>query len=712
MIVRTAANGVTVDAPGITPDSSESILYLPVPALADAQYLDYLVHELPLADVRAADRVVLRLHPRTADALFGSNAHVIDELQHRTAGLPTALLCWRDSGYALFVTGTRSWTQDPELVRQLANSELWALLQQPGCILAPTPEFHYEGPNGSHFGGFVRPGLALLTTDALDAVSFWLAEHIQPDMPIIADTGHLLGLCSHAQRYAQVLKGGTMRLGTSDAVRGYAENEEQFARRFEQLKEHSESSDALILISAKSSGRLERRIVDVASRFWTNVRVVNLYGIRDSGGTIICSLPPEYQRLGPRPCEMCKQGIPTVRVDPHTYLLEMSAAAQLTKVNIDDARAARLFMERYRGREVVAVHRTSRDPNEPSRHHAIHVDILRMLDVPEFDADLRDGVASIAGRIDVVLSPSHQAAVALATRVNAMCGAKLIECDEERLERLDSAQKQMLAGAKGILLVDDVVTSGARLRGYIKRLRALDGFNSEVPIHLLVALARPRSEARLKLISDMLRPGEMLHVEKVILPDWGEHDCPWCQEYAVLSKLVLTGSSYFAERCRALRQDGGFSGEAFARFDRGTTPIALSPSPVFGEGLTQAEVFFVAASAIQQLRCGKRLAECAQPPLARVLDPDGYLTGRYFESIIKAAILRACRRSDLRTSTLEPTLIDIVGTLITEPISRDFRGELVINIATGKLPQAPAVAAAMQEAASEEAAIWAQLTGG
>jgi hypothetical protein len=139
--------------------------------------------------------------------------------------------------------------------------------------------------------------------------------------------------------------------------------------------------------------------------------------------------------------------------------------------------------------------------------------------------------------------------------------------------------------------------------------------------------------------------------------------------------------------------------------------MTLSPSPVFGRDLTQAELFFVAASAIQQLRCSNRLFEHPQPPLARVLDPDGYLTGRYFEPVIKAAICRACRRSDLRTSTIEPALIAAVSKLMAEPISGELRGELILNVALSKLPQPPNLSELMKTTAPSEAAIWAALSG-
>ena len=719
MVIRTAFQKRIVESPPLSDDATQAVLYVPVPALGDLRYLDYRIHEVAFEAIRAADLIVLRLHPSVGTALseHADRDEIVSELSHRTAGVPTYLLTWREGSYSYFRVQERDWVHDDELTRHLAHAEFWSMLQQPGCILTPTSEFHYEGPNGSHFHGFVRPGLALLSTEALDGAAFWLLPYARPDVPIIADTGHLLGLAMHAQRYCASQLGGVVSGTTCDAVRGYLETDDEIEVRLARIRQETTVNRALIVISAKSTGRLERRLRTIAAKLWSTVDVVNLYGIRESGATdaspVLCTLPAAYRRFGKAPCELCREGVPLVRVDPHTYLLEVSAVAQRANVAFEDAAAAKLFMERYKRRGVVSLHRTRRDPHEQPRHHMVHLDISRMMDVPAFRDALRTRVGELASRFDVILTPSHPAAIALAKEVSKLSGIATIECDEEELGKTSGENLAKLRQSKGVVIVDDVVSTGTRLRGYKKRLREITGFDPNTALHLLVAVARPTSDKQFNLVRDMLRPGGSLsYVERVTLPDWSEKDCPWCKERDLLAGVNLSDSTYFTQRMALLSDtETGLSDEIFLRLDGESPSMALTESPVFGKDLIQAELFFVVASALQRMRNADRLFEYAQPPLARVLSPDGYLTGRYFEAIIDAAICRASRRFDLRTSSIEPELIAKVGRRLGEPFSAELRAELLFSIASGQLPPTPDMSSTIAAAKPLEAAVWSQMTG-
>jgi hypothetical protein len=144
----------------------------------------------------------------------------------------------------------------------------------------------------------------------------------------------------------------------------------------------------------------------------------------------------------------------------------------------------------------------------------------------------------------------------------------------------------------------------------------------------------------------------------------------------------------------------GLEAKIFLHWQDPLEEMTLGHNSIFGEGLNQAELFTAVAASIQELRQSRELDEEFQPPIARVISPDSYLTGRYYENVIEAAILRSSRRHDLRTATIEKELIGKVGRRLTEPFSVELRGELLLAIAAGKLPVVPQIDEALLEGES------------
>lgn len=695
------------------------LLYLPLDRGSDPAFVDSELHVLPLDQIRAAERIVIRLHPTDAIRFFDSDERddFVGHLSHRALGRPTSILTWRDGKHVFFGLDGRALSSDEPDLEDLRAAELWAIAQQPGCLLRPVDEFHYEGPNGSHYQGYLRPGLALLSTDILDAVAFWLLPYLEHDPTILADTGHLLALSSHAQRYRRSELAAAAGDG-SDALRGYAEPDDSLRARLEGLRRRQPAEHLLVLVSVRSTGQLGQRIRRVATDLWQTINAVTLYGFNaedmvdpEGGDATFCNLPATYRRLG-KPCISCQNGVPLVQIDPHTYLLEVSAVADRKNVGIKHADPGRSFMERYAGCGAVTLHRTRVDPNEPPRHHMVHLDIGRLQTRPVFWDGVLEALRPLTGRVDVILSPSHEAAVRLAQRVHAETGWPMLISDEDQLPALDVAGLQQLRDSRNILIVDDVVSTGTRLRGYKHYLRDIGACDEGTTIHLLVGVARTPTAKALQSVEDMLKPsGLLVHVERLLLPDWREDDCPWCHEQKQLEHHSTVLSPYFVERLNRLRDvQSGLDDDVFLRWDLSRPPMRLGPRSVFGAGLNQAELFLVVSSAMQEMRSSGVLVEYPQPPIAKVLAPDGYLTGRYYEDAIDAAICRAAKRHDLRTSTMEPELMTKTGRRLVEAFSLDLRGELLFAIGEGKLPAVPEIAAAAGTATEADRPVWQALS--
>ncbi len=184
-------------------------------------------------------------------------------------------------------------------------------------------------------------------------------------------------------------------------------------------------------------------------------------------------------------------------------------------------------------------------------------------------------------------------------------------------------------------------------------------------------------------------------IDELFLPNWGQEDCPWCWELNRLKNLPDRAAITPAMRRRYLaleRTASGLSGGLFLHWSsRGAlkTALRLGPRSIFGERLSDVELFVSVASAMQTLRSSGELSEHYVTPLARVLSPTFYLRGRYYDAIITAAILRCGARHDLRSTMTDAKLISALTQRLRERASVELRSEILLAIAQGKLPKVP-----------------------
>jgi hypothetical protein len=484
----------------------ETVLYVPVEHRANLSTLDNQLHRLPSSLRRSADLVVLRTHAPEAQALL-TDETLTDKIAHRLEGRPVALLTFAN-GSIRFVTLTSDAPQDSQLrviTMALRHSELTALARQPGVYLGSGPSHHYEGPNGLHYASFLRVGTALQSLDALDALTFWLLPFLASETTLILDSGSILSLGLNVVRYlADCGYTNEFRVRAIDYLRSYAEPAQAVLQRL-RLAENQSPGAALAIVSVTSTGALRERLLPaLQSAGFAQTNCVSLYA--SSAGTandssVFCRLPETPGRYQPSDCALCKNKSAVVRIDPRTYLLEVAASTETVRVTLRDARTPRVFFERYRGLPFIALHR---DQHDRQRHHMIHLDIETLRTHPSFLDQLSRLSTSLGGRADVVLAPRHAAAEALARTVATSLSRPLILCDEHELSTLSVDDRRRLRRSRQLLIVDDVIISGDRLRQYKHFLR-VGGFVGRDPeIRCLVGVARPDTDETFEAITDMI----------------------------------------------------------------------------------------------------------------------------------------------------------------------------------------------------------------
>jgi hypothetical protein len=640
------------------------VLYVPVPWHVSVRELDSLMKEIPSELRRAGELVVLRLHPGIAEELFEEEI-AIGALRDRFEGLPI-MIARLASNRAIELTPIGDAdvpVHDPaQILDAIRFAELDSWLTQPGVVLPATEDFDYEGPNGYRYKRFMRVGTTIQGMETLDAVSFWLQPHLRGRPVVIHDAWTIKSVGLNLSRYAVHAGDPCEPVADVECLGGYDEDLERLHGRLKAtLDRSSPGTPALLVSSVVSQGNLHRRLESVAAEAgFEEVRSVALYGSAECEGEVFC----RPKAIGRYWKEEEKEGAPetpAITIAPTTYLMDVPLRPHLADIKKPDAKLAMKFFKRYEGGDFLSVHR---DEPDHDRHHMVHIDVKALMREPAFSKRLDGKLASL--RPDVVLAPKQPAAKALAIEVGRRLGLEPILVNEDELPELSDENQRRLRSASQILLVDDVVISGDRLLGYRNFLRRCGYVSAErsPEIHLLVGVARARDNLAIKGIEDMVDDWRRFHpVETLLLPDWDSTECPWCWELEMLEEFghEAIRTERLDQRWEALLNGQGLRRSLFIPWMReGMDPLPvpvweLGPGSVFPSS-SQVEFFAGVASAVQTLRASGRLSNLQMYPLAQVLDPRFWISGRYYDSVIVAAILRATRRHDVRAEQIAPEL--------------------------------------------------------
>lgn len=677
----------------------DSVLYVSVSRRISLLELDSQLKALRSQWRRAGQVIVLRLHSPAAE-LLQADESVVATLQQRFEGLPMLLAhLGEDRSIQLTQLGAAvPAVHDPtQLLEAVRSAELHSWLQQPGVVMPANNHFHYEGPNGCRYESFMRVGTAIQGTETLDAVAFWLQPYLDDSPAVVLDAWTIISVALNLGRYASQTGSPCASPGDVECLGAYDEDMDRLRTRLLAILGRAEKRPpALLISSVVSMGNLHRQLEALIREVgFADVRSVSLYGPAGSEGTVFCR-PGEIGRYW-QPDEECPLETPTVPIAASTYLVEVSTEPQRARIREPNAEQASEFFDRYGGEDFLSVHR---DESDTERHHMIHLDVERLVPHPAFAERLNAELQGLPA-LDAILAPRHPAAAALADAAARRLGTELIVADEGDLPSLPDDQCERLRKASRILLVDDVVISGARLLGYRNFLRRC-GFVSpdrRTEIHLLVGVARVRDNLKIAGIEDMVDDHNRFHpVETLLLPDWDKPECPWCWELRQLERFgdEVPLTEKLEERWEMLRntsrglRDSLFIPWAHDGDDALPVPVwQLGPGSIF-RARTEMDLFVAVASALQSLRAAGDLTERYRYPLAQALDPAFWLSGRYYDPVIAAAILRATRRHDIRTFQLDPDLQEGVSSRLRNP--DDLRGELVMAAARGHLPIAPEIA--------------------
>lgn len=734
LAARTTARSTTVEVEPVGGfDATSSVLFVPLPMTVPPAVVDNALASAVPAWALRNHLTVLGVHSERGDALTGD---LLDDVSSRVEGAPLYLLSQNPEGWPLLRHHSGAQVEDLDetaVVAAVRDADVRSLLLRPGAHLPSTDLLHYEGPNGQHYRAFVRPGFALRTVEDLDRLSFWLLPHLRGRSRLVVDHWSLLGLAYHVAAYTARFDGSDGRV-IVQALESYDEGLDSLASRLRLAFPDESDATAALLLSVNSSGALAHDVILpalVAAQQLSPAAVALAVAPPGPERPVdsLCELGDDFARHAPDLCSACAAGRPAVvPIEHDTYLMRLAAYATETEITEKDGKDAKDVVGAYAGRGVFTVHRSHTD----GRHHAFYVDIMPMLDTDRFRDRLARELEPLAVEPpDAIVHPPMRAPAALASIVAEALGVeRVIACDERRLKS-DAEAGGVLGTADRVLVVDDVVITGRRLEGYrqqLIRLRREAGGSGLVDLRCLVALARTRKYSALKGVQNIVHhktsAPRFAAVETLYLPDWSEAECPWCLEHRLLEGLgdAIRALPMIRDRLSLLSEPGGLADGLFLPWpsdvvddlplpgdEQGWKEAAqnapnperyagryweLNPGSVFGD-LQGADLMVSVASSVQRLRMGPpgavdgepRLDEVFRSPISKTLDPNLYLLGRFYEPVLIAAILRACRAWDVRSPEADVELARRMAEHLTYLTSSGgMVGELLLQAALGRLP--------------------------
>jgi hypothetical protein len=685
-----------------------TVLYIPVPRWANPRQIDTHVNLLDDQYRQSAELVVIRIHPQRLADFGESNA--AEDIAERFPGTPVLLLSWRGDFFLEPCGGPPLGdlgVDDEALTYALRHADARALVERSGVILPADETFHYEGPNGRHYESFVRVGTAIQSVDSLDGLAFWLLNQLARSPLIVLDSWTILSLGLNCERYLNQVEQALhdpssiedpgedrARVVAVECQRRYGEPRGRLQQRLSNIHKQSQSSPppVLVLMSVSSTGDSANALsAECARAGFEQIQAVSLFTATETKDEGFCALPEITKHWHESECPHCRDGSQSVRVMADTYLLDLAAAVRSDVViRVLHVQQAREFFERYAGAEIVSVHRTQEGDE---RHHALFLDVNQLLSHETFLQRLDAELEELAD-VQLVLCPEHRAGEGLAATVAEKLGVPTIAADPKRLPSLSAEERALFDGVRKLLIVDDIVMTGTRLRRYRNYLhRAGLSSDADFELHFLAGVARPDSLRRLQGIVDYAHfPQRFHYVELLILPNWGRDECPWCAELDLLKQYssYVEDSPILEGRLQALKDTAsGLQADLFLHWAIDNPPPVgpwqLGPGSIFGVR-TEAELFAGVANALQVLRSEGELNERFTLPVAKVLDQRFAFSGRFYDTVITACLLRATRRHDLRAPAIDRDLEAEVRERLQDGSHVSLQGELLFALYRRHLP--------------------------
>jgi hypothetical protein len=579
------------------------------------------------------------------------------------------------------------WADDPMLIYGLSieavliairRAEFNFILERSRAILTSPPGSQFRAPSGRLVKSFVRVGNIQYNRDAIDAVFFWLLPHLVGVRAILTDTWSISSIGFNLARLSSRYFG--LEYVPVEMLPSYHDGSEAATIQTRAVVERldadlraasSDRSNMLCLISATQTGSLASHLQHIfdSSSLSCEPRFVALFAL---GNTEIPSLHNLHGdgRFALLSEDAAPLSQPVI-IDSQVYF-PLQFQDEVIEINKSIADISRQFFDCYVTSGIIQVHRTHDEGNGRPRHHGIHLETERLLEVPQFVTRYDEVLGSLPSCPSVIVCPPHKAGHELARHAQQRFGGagsvpKIYEHPNLFLQPTspnseEQELRDFLNGAKesdALLVVDDVCITGTRLSQYQRYIRT-ERYKGRIDYVIGVSrVSHPDVWTNLQRYLSYRGRNPERHtvkcVDALLLPDWRDEDCPWCREMRLYERWQKESSlpDALVDRLTLLSRASasGMTDELYLRFPDLPT-MKLGPDSLFtSDRANQAEVFAAVSSALQHLRSN---SSGERPPLgprrfpiSTVLNHVDYLRSKWTDSILRATFLRSASSEEL-----------------------------------------------------------------
>jgi hypothetical protein len=625
-----------------------------------------------------------RLKPSQLDKLFTGHAQIFIK---RFRSLEIFILYSKNYNLELkrLNQKTKKFSKEESLlmIEELRNLELLNLLQKRKALFPETPPGTFiKSPSGAIVNTFIRTGNVQVSIDTLDSFFFWMLPWLKQADSLILDTWTIGSIALNASRrlpeYAKEL-GVDKRPMYVDVLSKYYGNDpssrEELKKISTGLRANGLSRPLFIFSACATGASLEKLISDVSELTTIkSAQFVALYSFT----------PPKIDKLRSL-CVVDKlvnlqyrddvddEPANVFVIDGDTYMpnvLDDANEERSLKITRSLVKSSSDFFSRYVGLGAFSVHKSVEAVQ--GRHHAFYVDFPKVLEHPDFNKKLFEGVKRLIdlGRLPkIILAPDTAGSDKLAERIKdhisslGHCPPQLFKVNRIFKNSVLTSVLRSSQESDNVLVAEDVCVTGSTLAGFQGQLRDI-GYKGNVDI--MIGLMRTESE---KEVDDIKRfrtwdnaqgksdPSRLHFVEQIYMPNWGESDCPWCQEKRGIlrwltnptpQKNVKKVNKLLRNRLVILEQRSGLQKDCFI------SRVSATDGSLWirgGENASQGDIVNAVASGLQNFRVtgisGVRLG--GPYPKRVILSDLDLFADNWQNTVLQASIWRVAKSQELQS---------------------------------------------------------------
>lgn len=655
--------------------------------------LDVHLADLDADLIRSSKEVIFRVAPSFVPVISGKQSRPAREsavARVRDKNLFILTYSNEEHSHSIFNLRPEKIIRLPDndpLLSIARNEDLTSVIfrNEKFCLIKATDRYHFITPSRRHCSVFLRVGDCIRTARDMDCLSFWLLPHIATADAVLVDSPTIL---APVMRSLNILK----RELPVESLPIHPRYDKIAASRT--LEAFSASCGAhrriLSIISVSSSGFLANFIKQILSpgREENTLQILSLFAFANSPTALstLCKLDVPAENYSAEICKLCSHS-KAISVDPSVYYVREGAETGLVLKPKHFQQGRAFFDEFSEMPGALRVHHS--DPND-SRHHAFNLDVKTLLDSERFKTICAEHIHRVQPKPDLVIIPNHPAGYLLKKVAAESLNVPVIIANDLAPSHMSAAEALRIREAHNILIVDDVLNSGSRLLKFNSTLR--ENYAPFASINFFVGVARPQSSVELQEIRTALTvnhpwQGTVSYPYLIYLPRWKEDECPWCDEYAWLSRV----SRYFANP--PLWLSARISTLVESEFKLAKDPLFMLPDVLprtLGEGSRTApagssaiRMIFSFASALQEIRANEATKLDDRFPLYVTFGAKNLRN--YSEALLHAVLLRTIRPLEWGIEQRE-LAAKLLKDFAQDPDQEGFLGELLLGMHRDAIP--------------------------